>query len=339
MSISKSFLLEMCDFHLNYSGCENKSKFAFIDGILIILHGVSLLFYGYYLIRRLLDKKRGGFKDMDLVAALAVLYTISRIIFLAYVRLIVNFDINTIRNEQIQLHVAGIVYIEMIVWIFGGLTTNALVQAMVTASSGAKLYSPMKINGKIVDPARALKLYRVVVLLVNSLSFCLLASKGVYGTKEDYIMYRRFPYLWLSILCFFVSPYQLYFFGGLVIKAFKNTLTTTTAEAPDTYKTQHTQRTKNTQTPDTRNTKDDENNDIKVHEFLRFLQLNIYSVIVFLYWPSAFYLTFYWVLNETITDQSILFNVKVATDILLWINTTFFAGFLIYKLPPLFIKK
>ncbi|KAI8892143.1 hypothetical protein BC833DRAFT_612544 [Globomyces pollinis-pini] len=327
----------MCDFHLNYAGCRNMNQFAFADVILIALHAISIILYGFYLLRRYFTDKNGGFKDMDLIAVLALLYASIRIIFLSHIRSIINFDLKNTTTEQLQLHVAGNIYIDLVVWIFAGLTTNALVKAMITACSGTNLYDPIKINGKKVDPTKALKIYRVVVLIINTVAFVLFAAKGVYGTKQEYVLLRRFPYIWVSILSFIISPFQLYFFGSKVLLALQSTEKSSGSSSANNVAVSTIQQSKSGPTADSHIKKLENNSkQDKLTQIIWFLKMNIYSVILFLYWPSAFYLTFYWAVNETVADQSILFNVKVATDALLWLNTTFFAGFLLQRLPPLF---
>lgn len=73
--------------------------------------------------------------------------------------------------------------------------------AMVHGSSGANLYAPVSINGKTIDPAKGLKLIRLIVLMVEVLLAILWSTYGLQSV-DHYVVARRAYFLCIILAWF-----------------------------------------------------------------------------------------------------------------------------------------
>ncbi|KAI8900629.1 hypothetical protein BC833DRAFT_254797 [Globomyces pollinis-pini] len=294
-----SFLFDICDFHLNYIGCDNLDSLLLIDSIFIGLHAIELLFCLFYMWKAKMLNNLPNLKDFEIAVILGSIHAILRMSQLSNNSSLIHLDKDLWTNSDIVRYVLTNTMIDMFIWTFAGLTANQFVKSMVFAASGAHLYDKIKIKGKIVDPTKGLTYFRILVLLVNIILFVLLITKGIHGTRTDFIWYRRGPYVWLGILSGIVSPTILHFFGGKVIKKLKSN-----------------------------KTKIDLNN----QSIITWLERCIYFVIFFAYWPIVFCCFCFIYINENIPSSTTLLIIKIFTEFSMWFGPTCFLGLLIQRL-------
>ncbi len=101
---------------------------------------------------------------MDSLAVIASTFHVIRLIFLWQVRRPLGWEMATVNDSLISTWVKETIFVDMVMFTLGGLTCNALMQSVVKSASGAQIYQSFEFRGKMVDPTKALKLYRVFVL-------------------------------------------------------------------------------------------------------------------------------------------------------------------------------
>ncbi|KAI8908300.1 hypothetical protein EDD86DRAFT_207269 [Gorgonomyces haynaldii] len=231
--MSRSFLFDICDYHLSYLGCSNATTFASTDTVLMILNILSGIgYFGFIAVRfvrgTILKEKRfkESKKDLDVVALLGGISVLLRSGVLANLRSVQSMNVQTMTDAEAQSHVRTTLIIEAVQIITGSLAMSAFINTMVKTATGANLFDPIKIGQKIIDPGKALKLFRLFVLLATITFVCLLSIIGVNGSYEQYVVYRRLYYGLPAFISVFVSLPLLTVFGFKVIGVLMTSLPT-----------------------------------------------------------------------------------------------------------------
>ncbi|KAJ3369664.1 hypothetical protein HDU91_007034 [Kappamyces sp. JEL0680] len=333
----------MCDFHLNYAGCPNVADFEAADLAAICLHISSILAYGTYLAKRLRSVRArrakifDSWNGMDTTATLASIYGFLRIALLSHMRSISALgDLAAVSDETIQTWVRTNIFIEMMVWIFGGQAISAVVASLVRTACGAGLFDPIVVRGNRINPENVLRLIRLAILATIAATFSCWGTLGIYQDEAAYKMWRRATYITLGLFSTFVSPSILMFFGvsgdNGVGTHVHNFASTTVPQEPETLDEVEPPRATDS-FPKTKALMTASRSDHSKKKLvsksqgiaqrkIRALAIVIQMTTFALYLPSALYLFMFVVLNETLaTNYFGLFLSKVLIDIYIWYAT------------------
>ncbi len=92
----------------------------------------------------------------------------------------------TVNDSLISTWVKETIFVDLVMFTLGALTCNALMQSVVKSASGAQIYQAFEFRGKMVDPTKALKLYRVFVLSGSISTYVYWGMSGP-DNQNDYI--------------------------------------------------------------------------------------------------------------------------------------------------------
>ncbi|KAI8901737.1 hypothetical protein BC833DRAFT_576484, partial [Globomyces pollinis-pini] len=287
---SNSFLSDICDYHLNYANCGDLNLWFITDMIVLGICVMLLLIYSYYLTRKLINSNL-SFAGDDALVIVSCFYPILRI------GQLFNLHRQVGQNFGIRQQVSTTIGLEMMIWICVGVQGNESVKRMVKAAVGSDLYQPITVNGRTINPAKALSLYRIFVLLTNITLYTLFMVKGVNETYQEYMLYRRLCFIWLSVLSLAVSPSVLLYFSSQIFLKFDQM-------------TLSMDRKKN----------------------LAVLKRRIILVIA-MYWASSLYATSCWLTNELISDHFTLLIIKSISDVFVTLLMIAFCVNVVFNSP------
>ncbi|KAJ3256064.1 Polypeptide release factor (eRF1) in translation termination [Boothiomyces macroporosus] len=230
MSTNNQFLLSICDYRMTYFGCTDalKYKLAIADIALMALNVVGFIVLGYCLIRRLVIA--GGFShkqihkiwvSVDTLCLLCMVYQVLRFIFLYNVRGTALLD-NTVTADVIQKAITMGIFLEYFYYLCGVISANLILVGLISAATGTNLYADFKIGERTVAPDRALKIIRLLIVILTLISSILWATLGLQQDLQTYTVMRRFSYGIAAFAVLFISFPTLTFFGGKVLKLYKN---------------------------------------------------------------------------------------------------------------------
>ncbi|KAJ3322096.1 hypothetical protein HDV06_003547 [Boothiomyces sp. JEL0866] len=221
-----TYLLDICDYRMNYFGCtpEQIHYFALSDLILIIFHScsglafISIFVYSIYKARK--SKFTMGAKDkICIVAFLAVAFRLAQ---LSNARK-AAYEMNLTYTEIVRYFQANVI-LEFMFYTAGAIGSNIFLVGVVSASAGVKLYPDMYVGGKLLSPEKILSLIRLSVLLLALSVSISWATVGAWNGIYWYITFRRFNYfLSISVVAFISLP-VLSYFGSRMNKMIKKTV-------------------------------------------------------------------------------------------------------------------
>ncbi|KAI8913457.1 hypothetical protein EDD86DRAFT_262450 [Gorgonomyces haynaldii] len=233
----RSFLFELCDYHLSYLGCKNKEPFTSTATSLLILSVLtSLGYFLYALIHILVEKSKRGKKvkeiwnDLDTVAVTGGMANVFRCFVLVNLRRASQFDVTAMTDAEAQIHVRTTIWFEHLQLVFAPVAMTLYINTIVKTATGANLYDPIKFGQRTVDIGKLIKLIRLTVLITNLVLVCLLSIVGVNGSLEEYILYKRLYYSFPGAVSLFISIPLLSVFGSKVVKALEGKHITSSEE-------------------------------------------------------------------------------------------------------------
>ncbi|KAI8915534.1 hypothetical protein EDD86DRAFT_196277 [Gorgonomyces haynaldii] len=346
--MSRSFLFDLCDFHLSYLGCSNASSFAATDTVLFVLHILTTIaFFAFILIRYYKEGVRKGKKfkevknDLDVVAFLGGFSAIFRSAMLGNLRNVVNLDIPHMSDQDAQVYVRNTIMVEVVQIITGSLAMSAFINTMVKTATGANLFDPIKIGQKTVDPGKALKLFRLFVLLCTITFVCLLGIVGVNGSLQEYLVYKRLYYGFPAVVSMVVSLPLLTVFGSKVMAVLLNKLPSDVATAGDSASgSSPTKKSTNKQATTSEDQKSDTGAKIKQPKVsksrqgkLLLLRVSIYGVMIMYLFTTLNFSSIIAVTELFQSRHDILLLTKIILGSFYWI---YFVWFLFILYPKLF---
>ncbi|KAI8903881.1 hypothetical protein EDD86DRAFT_214542 [Gorgonomyces haynaldii] len=330
-----SFLFRLCDYHLCYLGCSNASSFATTDTVLLVLHLLTFLgFLGFVVTRHLRagvlkDKKiKDIWNDMDTMAVLGGLANLFRVLMLVNLRHYGNLDISNMTDTDAQVYVRMTIILEHIQLILAPLGLSAFINTMVKIATGASLFEPIKIGSRLVDVSKALKIFRLLVLLTNIVLVCLFCTLGL-DTLADFVLYRRAYYLFPTGVSLLVSLPLLIVFGSKVISAF-----VTQSDPRDQFQFATTANGKSTAgqdgilTPRVSETARKNNENIRKQK-LALVRGSIYGIMAMYISIAALFVCQVFVNEQWSDNHETLFRFKVVLETHFWIHCTWFV-FVLY---------
>ncbi|KAI8903413.1 hypothetical protein EDD86DRAFT_99149 [Gorgonomyces haynaldii] len=197
-----------------------------VDNVIYIFQIVSANGYFVFLLLRFVRECIFNRKaiaqvvnDLDIVAVLAGITVSFRAAMIGSLRSVSLLDRTTLSDVDVQVHVRTTILLEVVQIVFGALSLAAFINTMVKTATGANLFQPIKIGQRIVDPGKALKLFRLFVLLMTLTTAFLFGFLGLNGSYEDFVFYRRLHYLFPATVSVVVSMPLLTVFGSKVIRA------------------------------------------------------------------------------------------------------------------------
>ncbi|KAJ3302698.1 hypothetical protein HDV03_004643 [Kappamyces sp. JEL0829] len=283
-----------------------------VNYILIALHAVSCVLFSIYPIRKLYcDCIRGrasfssSYDDFCDLAVFAVLDQVSRIAQMVNARALAGVDLATISDATIVANVRISIYLDCISWLCGGISAASLVKHIVRAATGGDLIDCLEVFGRQVNPLKGLRVYRVVVFVLGIVFYSCWAILGMNSIVE-YRLWRRYGIFFFSFAGTFVTPLIFLFFGMRLLT-----------------KLEHMNRVG-------AGSKGSEAQ--KKRDKIRMLKVGIYSLPLVVYWPTCLIMFFTVIANELWENQqSNLLTTKAIIEVVLWINSTYFSIYLIYK--------
>ncbi|KAI8895918.1 hypothetical protein BC833DRAFT_599591 [Globomyces pollinis-pini] len=227
---SKSFLFDICDFHITYVGCSNRQQFLIKDYVMLGLCLLIVLTYGGLVIQKLfmnLRNKRSLLKNwnqMDTFCMISMLHGLFRTIFYVNIVYIYHGDSKTTwSNERMEQYVRTSIFMELVLFMLGSLAAATFIDCYVQISTSMLLYQPIDIRGKKIDLAKLIRVLRLVILIVYIILASIWATKGVTSGMEDYMHYRRAFYCSIAFACWFISAPIVFSAGRrLVFNMIKN---------------------------------------------------------------------------------------------------------------------
>ncbi|KAI8903224.1 hypothetical protein EDD86DRAFT_261820 [Gorgonomyces haynaldii] len=321
-----SFLFRLCDYHLCYIGCSNASSFATTDTVLLTLHLLTFLgFLGFVVIRHLRagvlkDKKiKDVWNDMDTVAVLGGLANLFRVGMLVNLRNVVNLDISNMTDTDAQVYVRTTIILEHFQLIFAPLAMSTFINTMVKTASGANLFDPIKVGQKMIDPGKALKIFRLLVLLTNVSLVCVFCTIGL-DSLADYVLYRRAYYLFPTGVSLLVSLPLLLVFGSKVIGALDakplsqdQSRISTTSKQSKTVAGKEMRRESMGRSSEARRASMER---VRAHKML-LLRVAIYGIMAMYFSIAVLFFCQIFVNEMFFESQEILFRVKVGLEFVL----------------------
>ncbi|KAJ3320353.1 hypothetical protein HDV06_005384 [Boothiomyces sp. JEL0866] len=229
--LSTSYLLDICDYRANYLGCDNERAFIYatIDLIMIIMAVGSIIGYLGIIIRnfiaRAVNDNKKKWNSADNLCVLCMLSNILRIAELANVRSVAFRDKTQMTDLAIQQYLQITVFMDFLYYSMGAVASSVFMVSfhlkkvgVAGAATGLNIYSDIKIGDRVISPEKILKLWRLVIMIVNiSFTICWATNGGTKG-PEYYALYRRGIYgLNMAAILFIALPVIL-FFGNNVLR-------------------------------------------------------------------------------------------------------------------------
>ncbi|KAJ3325441.1 Electron transfer flavoprotein alpha-subunit [Boothiomyces sp. JEL0866] len=247
MSAKNQYLLSICDYRMTYFGCTDslKYKLAIADIGLMSLSVIGFIILTFCLIRRL--SIAGAFSGkqiqkvwmpLDTLCLLCMTYSVLRFIFLYNVRITALID-NNVTADSIRQFITTGIFLEYFYYLCGVVSANLILVGLITATTGANLYAEFKIGERTVAPDRALKMIRLLIVVLTLISSILWATLGLQKDLHTYTVLRRYSYGIAAFAVLFISFPALTFFGGKVLKLYKDAAKASVTHLGTTTNTQN----------------------------------------------------------------------------------------------------
>ncbi|KAJ3275775.1 hypothetical protein HDV01_007242 [Terramyces sp. JEL0728] len=214
--MNKTYLLEICDYRMNYFGCkpEQIHYFAIIDMVLIVLHSCSALAFVSLLLLAILKSRDSKFVfgARDKICVVGIMALLGRIAQLSNART-ASYTNMDLPDSAIIRYFQANVMLEFVFYTAGALGSNIFLVGVVSASAGVKLYPDMYVGGKLLSPEKILSLVRLTLLLLSFSIAVSWATAGAWNGVYWYVTFRRFTYLLSIVVVVCISFPVLCFFG------------------------------------------------------------------------------------------------------------------------------
>jgi hypothetical protein len=133
--------------------------------------------------------------------------------------------------DNLEVFVRGNIYIDFFNWMIHYVCGTIISNTFIKAISGTNMLESTVIGGRAVNPAKIVKVIRIIIFVVL---FTFFSLWGFATNVHDYIFYRRCSFAALSGIVLVVPQVILTFFGNRVIKAMERTASVRSKGAPPT---------------------------------------------------------------------------------------------------------
>ncbi|KAI8893384.1 hypothetical protein BC833DRAFT_608575 [Globomyces pollinis-pini] len=214
IKMNRSYLFDICDFHMNYSNCKDIQTFAQIDLVITGLLMIPILGYFIRLIIRLHISKikkvsfRSSWRQLDTFSVMQIINITFKALFHWHIRQLGSVDLRFMTNADIETHVRTSILLEYVCLTFGSIAAFLFLKCFVAIVCTVHMYPPITILMRL----------RLVILIYSTVFTFLWAFPGLTNGEVYYELHRRFLYIGISFVCWFISAPVIHYFGYKLIR-------------------------------------------------------------------------------------------------------------------------
>ncbi|KAI8915916.1 hypothetical protein EDD86DRAFT_197184, partial [Gorgonomyces haynaldii] len=292
----------LCDFNLTYQGCTGKQKFVYFDLLTVICHTLLALAYIYLLVQRLKTRSR----QLNSVEQVVILCIVANFIRAGYKLMTLNSGNEFASEAAYLIFLQFTIVLSFLDTLCAAIVLKSLMLTVVQLGTATQHYSPVSFFGKKIDPSSALKILRLVIITYNivvTILWLVVLVPGV--TVAQFAFYRRMVFLASAVVSAFVSAPIHVFFGYRLLKQFgghakPELATTIVSSMPQSV-------------PIEKPVKPVSQRERVTGQLQKNLKYVFYCVMI-AYIGFGFVCASYCLVNDFVTDESMLFLTKVVVD-------------------------
>ncbi|KAJ3355809.1 hypothetical protein HDU91_005625 [Kappamyces sp. JEL0680] len=208
-----SFLYDVCDFHLNYAGCENVGSMLLVNLIFLCFYAVTCLLSFVFPLEKIYSiwRQKKPWKQLfsthTKICVFMGLAYLSKVI--VYIRLQQGTALPPDSADQLVATVITVILFESFFSIFSGV-------AYVIYNDWLVYSFCYSVDSNIISsttlPRWSYMCHRVVLVLITIFYACFI-TLGLHGSLDDYIIWRRVVYLFIGAVQLTFVPLIVYTSG------------------------------------------------------------------------------------------------------------------------------